>query len=215
MDAYDPGTVFSSIDHGGRYAYGRQPFIAQWNLARLAESLLPLLDDEEEKAVKLANEAVVSFEPRFKRHWLAGMRSKLGLFPEEDEDAALVQSLLDWMLQARADFTNTFRDLSGPASARVSTDAAYLEWHQRWQSRLGRQPQSPGEVEERMQRHNPAFIPRNHKVEEALAAAVKDNDLSVMERLLAVLAAPYDHSRHLPEYSEPSSLESYRTFCGT
>jgi uncharacterized protein YdiU (UPF0061 family) len=215
MDAYDPATVFSSIDHGGRYAYGRQPFIAQWNLARLAESLLPLLDDEEEKAMKLANEAVVSFEPRFKRHWLAGMRSMLGLFSEEDEDAALVQSLLDWMLQARADFTNTFRDLSGPASARVSTDAAYLEWHQRWQSRLGRQPQSPGEVEERMQRHNPAFIPRNHKVEEALAAAVKDNDLSVMERLLAVLAAPYDHSRHLPEYSEPSSLESYRTFCGT
>lgn len=215
MDAYDPATVFSSIDHGGRYAYGRQPFIAQWNLARLAESLLPLLDDDEQKAVKLAKEAVANFEPRFQRHWLAGMRSKLGLFTEESDDAALAQSLLDWMLPAKADFTNTFRGLSGAASAGVSTDTTYLDWHQRWQSRLGRQPQSPREATELMQRHNPAFIPRNHRVEEALAAAVKDNDLSVMERLLALLAAPYDHSRDLPEYSEPSSLESYRTFCGT
>jgi uncharacterized protein YdiU (UPF0061 family) len=215
MDAYDPATVFSSIDQHGRYAYSRQPSIAQWNLARLAESLLPLLDEREEEAVKLATEAVVSFEPRFKRHWLAGMRAKLGLFTEESDDAALVQSLLDWMQRTKADFTNTFRDLSRAESAALSADADYLDWHLRWQSRLARQPQAPHEVIERMQRHNPAFIPRNHKVEEALTAAVKSNDLCVMERLLAVLVRPCDHSRDIPEFSTPSSTACYRTFCGT
>ncbi|OAI56574.1 hypothetical protein AYO49_04050 [Verrucomicrobiaceae bacterium SCGC AG-212-N21] len=215
MDAYDPDTVFSSIDQHGRYAYGRQPFIAQWNLARFAETLLPLLNEAEKEAVAMANNAVVGFEHRFKRHWLTGMRSKLGLFTEESDDAALVQSLLDWMQRTKADFTNTFRSLSGADSEKLSTDAEYLEWHQRWQNRLANQPQSRPEAMEHMQRHNPAFIPRNHKVEEALSAAVSNNDLSVMERLLEVLSAPYDHSQDLPEYSQPTNMESYRTFCGT
>ncbi len=215
MDAYDPATVFSSIDRNGRYAYGRQPHIAQWNLARLAETLLPLLHDDDEKAVEIANASIASFETRFKHHWLAGMRAKLGLFSEENEDTALIHSLLDWMQQTQADFTNTFRDLSGTSSASLAQDPAYLDWHQRWQSRLSRQSQSAREVTEQMQRHNPSIIPRNHKVEEALAAAVEKDDLSVMQQLLAVLAKPYDHSQDHPEYSMPSNSEWYRTFCGT
>jgi uncharacterized protein YdiU (UPF0061 family) len=215
MDAYDPATVFSSIDRNGRYAYGRQPHIAQWNLARLAETLLPLLHDDDEKAVEIANASIEGFETRFKRHWLAGMRAKLGLFTEESDDTPLIQSLLDWMQQTKADFTNTFRALSGSSSATLSQDPAYLDWHQRWQSRLSRQSQSARQVTEQMQHHNPAFIPRNHKVEEALAAAVENDDLSVMRRLQAVLAKPYDHSQDHPDYSMPSNSESYQTFCGT
>ena len=213
MNAYDPTTVFSSIDRNGRYAYGRQPFIAQWNLARLAETLLPLLHDDEDKAIEIANEAVTGFEARFKRHWVAGMRAKLGLFTEEADDAALAQSLLDWMEQTSADFTNTFRDLSR-SSAELSNDQTFRDWHDRWQNRLSRQPQSPEEVTAHMQRHNPAFIPRNHKVEEALAAAATD-DLTVMERLLDVLRSPFDHARELPEYAAPVDMPAYRTFCGT
>ena len=215
MDAYDPATVFSSIDRNGRYAYGNQPHIAQWNLARLAEALLPLLGQDEESSIPLANELIMSFQARFQRHWLAGMRSKLGLFTEESDDAALIEALLDWMQQAKADFTNTFRALSQESSATLSPEPAFQAWHQRWQSRLIRQPQSPSEVIEKMQRHNPAFIPRNHKVEEALTVAVKDDDLSVMERLLAVVTKPYDHTLNHPEFEAPSGATSYRTFCGT
>jgi len=215
MDAFDPATVFSSIDRHGRYAYGRQPHIAQWNLARLAEALLPLLHEDEAKAIELANEAITSFETRFKRHWLIGMRAKLGLFTEEAEDPALIASLLDWMQQTKADFTNTFRALSAASSGTLASHPALSDWRQRWQSRLSRQPQSPQEASHLMQRHNPAFIPRNHKVEEALTAAVHGADLSVMHRLLAVLAKPYDHSQDHPEYSQASDSEAYQTFCGT
>ncbi len=214
MDAYDPATVFSSIDRHGRYAYGQQPFIAQWNLARLAESLLPLLHDDEENAVALANDAITRFGDRFERHWLSGMRAKLGLFTEEDDDASLIQSLLTWMNGAKVDFTNTFRDLSGASPRSLPADPDLREWHQRWQSRVARQPQSAREVTEQMQRHNPAFIPRNHRVEEALAAA-QQGDLRAMERLLEILAAPFDHTRSHPEYSQPSHDPAYRTFCGT
>lgn len=213
MDAYDPATVFSSIDHHGRYAYGRQPFIAQWNLARLAEALLPLLHEDEQRAVDLANAAVESFEQCFKRHWLTGMRAKLGLFNEEEDDGLLIKALLDWMQQSGADFTNTFRDLSRESSASLSTDAAFHDWHQRWQARLARQPQTAQEVSAHMQRHNPAFIPRNHKVEETLAAAA--DDFSVVERLLAALTRPYDHTQYHPDYSQPSDKTGYQTFCGT
>lgn len=218
MDAYDPARVFSSIDRDGRYAYGRQPHIAQWNLARLAESLLSLLHEEEEKAIEIASASVTRFGDVFQRHLLAGMRSKLGLFTEEDDDAALIEALLGWMRQTKADFTNTFRALSGASPATHCPDAEYLEWHQRWQNRLGRQQQSASEVTGRMRQHNPAVIPRNHKVEEALSAAVERGDLSVMERLLDVLGRPYDHTRdHPEEFSLPSRAETgaYRTFCGT
>ena len=215
MDAYDPATVFSSIDRHGRYAYGQQPHIAQWNLARLAETMLPLLHEDEAKAIEIANEAVESFGARFQHHWLAGMRSKLGLFTEENDDPVLIQSLLDWMQRTQADFTNTFRALSAPSSATLSENPAYADWHQHWQSRLHQQTQSAREVAEQMQRHNPAFIPRNHKVEEALAAAVEKDDPTAIHRLLAALAKPYTHSPEHSEYAMPSNSESYRTFCGT
>ncbi|MEZ0274746.1 MAG: YdiU family protein, partial [Roseimicrobium sp.] len=216
MDAYEPSTVFSSIDRDGRYAYGRQPQIAQWNLARLAESLLPLLHQDEQKALEIANESIGHFGERFEHHWLAGMRAKLGLFTEESDDTALIESLLEWMQQTQADFTNTFRALSSSASITHSQDPTFLDWHQRWQSRLSRQSQSASEVMESMQRHNPSIIPRNHKVEEALMAAVKEGDLSVMGRLLAVLATPYDHTQeYAEEFSLPSKSECYQTFCGT
>jgi len=143
------------------------------------------------------------------------MRAKLGLFAAEDNDALLVKALLDWMQQAKADFTNTFAALSRPESAALSSDTSYHDWHERWQERRARQPQTPSFVIAHMQRHNPAYIPRNHKVEEALAAAVDNADLSVMHRLLAVLAKPYDHTQDHPDYLAPSGAEAYRTFCGT
>lgn len=215
MDRYDPATVFSSIDRHGRYAYGRQPPIAQWNLACFAETLLPLLHDDHAKAVEIATEIIAGFEEKFTQQWLAGMRRKLGLVNVEEDDEVLVQALLAWMLQTKADFTNTFRALSESSSVPIADDPAFQEWQQRWRSRLGRQPQTASEVVAVMQRHNPAFIPRNHKVEEALSAAVENDDLSVMNRLLTVVAKPYDYSRPFGEFSQPSVAESYRTFCGT
>ncbi|MGV3662460.1 MAG: protein adenylyltransferase SelO [Prosthecobacter sp.] len=216
MDAFDPATVFSSIDRHGRYAYGNQPEIAQWNLARLAEALLPLLHGDEKQAVELANAAIKGFKTVFERQWLAGMRAKLGLFTEEAADRALIESLLVWMRGQKADFTNTFRQLH-PAETAPQADPAFGAWHGRWQSRLMLQPQSADEVLQRMRAHNPAVIPRNHKVEEALAAAVEHGDLGVMQRLLEVLARPYDHAVDRPEYSTPSGLGpgAYQTFCGT
>jgi uncharacterized protein YdiU (UPF0061 family) len=217
MDAFDPATVFSSIDRHGRYAYGNQPQITQWNLARLAEALLPILHAEEKQAIEAANAAIESFKTRFEGHWLTGMRAKLGLFSEEDGDRALIESLLTWMKEQKADFTNTFRALN-PSAATPQDYAAFTEWHAQWQDRLSRQLQSAEEVQQRMQAHNPAVIPRNHKVEEALEAAVRNQDLSVMQRLLAVLGRPYDFSGSQSEYTEPSSGHApgaYQTFCGT
>lgn len=215
MDAYDPATVFSSIDRYGRYAYGQQPEIAQWNLTRLAEALLPLLHEEEERAVDIANGALDTFGTRFQRHWLTGMRAKLGFFNEEGEDTALIHSLLEQMRQTKADFTNTFRALTDAPENAPFQEPSGREWHQRWQARLSRQPQSVGEVNELMRRRNPVVIPRNHKVEEALAAAVEKDDLGVMQRLLAVLGKPCDSLPEDSEYRLPSGSQSYRTFCGT
>ncbi len=217
MDRYDPATVFSSIDHGGRYAYGNQPSIARWNLARLADAMLPLFDRDVDRAVERATAALDRFPHLFERHWLDGMRAKLGLFTQEDGDKALVDDLLAWMQRRSRDFTNTFRSLTSGRIIEDSTNAdPELEaWHRRLTARRGRQPQSPAEAEDLMRRHNPAFIPRNHIVEEALEAATAD-DYSVMERLLDVLATPYDHGRDLPTFSTPSPDEwPYRTFCGT
>ncbi|MCW0218431.1 MAG: YdiU family protein [Prosthecobacter sp.] len=215
MNAYDPATVFSSIDHQGRYAYDNQAPIAQWNLARLAETLLPLLHPEDKQAIELANTALESFRSHFDQIWLAGMRKKLGLFNEEAADKALVDDLLETMRLHQADFTNTFRALSTPE--RTLPIAALKTWHEQWTVRLTRQPQTAVEVTQRMQANNPAFIPRNHKVEEALTAAVEHQDLNIMKRLLTVLATPYDHSVDLPEYSTPETegAEDYRTYCGT
>jgi uncharacterized protein YdiU (UPF0061 family) len=217
MDTYDPATVFSSIDAGGRYAYGNQPPIAQWNLARLAEAMLPLFDQDLDRAVERATSSINRFPSLFEQHYLDGMRAKLGLFAPEDDDRALVDDLLAWMQRADADFTNTFRRLTSECSDRESgIDPAWGAWHRRLNARRERQPQPATEVRALMRRHNPAFIPRNHKVEEALLAATGNNDYSVMQRLLEVLAAPYDHDRDLPEFSAPGASDPlYRTYCGT
>ncbi len=216
MDAYDPATVFSSIDHAGRYAYGNQPAIAHWNLTRLAEAMLPMFDPDMNRAVERATAALDRFPGLFEQHWLNGMRSKLGLFTRETEDKALADDLLASMQRRSADFTNTFRSLTTPAvDDAASGDPEFDGWYRRWEARRQRQPQPRSEADDLMRRHNPAVIPRNHKVEEALEAAI-GADFSVMERLLDVLATPYDHRRDEPAFSAPGpSDRPYRTFCGT
>jgi uncharacterized protein YdiU (UPF0061 family) len=218
MNAYDPNTVFSSIDHAGRYAYGNQPGIMQWNLARLAETLLPLLDADPEKAVGMAMEVLSEFPVRFEGHWLAGMRQKLGLQTDEAGDVEIIRSLLDWMQKSRADFTNTFRDLSAtePLPGDRYRDPDFQAWYARWQNRLGRDglPEASGYA--LMRTVNPVVIPRNHRVEEALSAAEEHADLSVLHRLLAALSSPYQERTDLAEYQEPPADEcGYQTFCGT
>lgn len=218
MDAYDPATVFSSIDRHGRYAYGNQPTIAQWNLARFAETLLPLIDVEEKRAVELATESLRDFERRYREHWLDGMRRRLGVFGAEADDVSLIESLLEWMQATKADYTNTFADLARelPPECARRGDEKFMRWHARWRDRLARQRES-AEESDRLRRENcPAFIPRNQRVEQALAMA-EQGDLSVMERLLDVLGRPFDHKREAPEYRQPAGEAGvgYRTFCGT
>jgi uncharacterized protein YdiU (UPF0061 family) len=217
MNAYDPATVYSSIDRGGRYAYGNQPAIAQWNLARLAEALLPLFDADEAAAVAFAMEVLNEFPARFERYRLAGMRQKLGLKTEEATDAELARDLLDWMAKTRSDLTNTFRDLSEgkPAGDRYQ-DADFRAWHARWRDRLGREGSSDPEARARMRAANPAVIPRNHRVEEALSAAEDRDDLTPLHDLLAALTSPFDPPPGTEKYREPPADEcGYRTFCGT
>ncbi len=219
MDAYDPNTVFSSIDHFGRYAYGRQPGIAQWNLARFAETLLPLIDQDAQKAEAMANEKISEFPGMFRNYWLDGMRAKLGLSNQEADDGALVMDLLDCMHRHKADFTNTFRDLASafPPEASLYQTPDFKQWFVRWQVRLKRQPDGLEAFRRRMNRYNPAVIARNHRVEEALEAAVEGADFTVMQKLLDVLAQPYQDpppqaGYHLPP---PPSAKPYKTFCGT
>jgi uncharacterized protein YdiU (UPF0061 family) len=219
MDAYHPATVFSSIDHHGRYAYANQPKIAHWNISRLASAMLPLLHTNEEEAVAVANSVLKSFPEIFRMHWLAGLRAKLGLFNEEPGDIELAENLFTLMQEQGVDFTNTFRDLSdkGMMNVELTASAEFLAWHTRWQERLGRQPQNRDEARALMRRHNPAFIPRNHKVEEALAAATFHGNLSELEKLLDVIAQPFAYDRQLPDFSTPPAPDApvYRTFCGT
>ncbi len=218
MNAYDPKTVFSSIDHAGRYAYANQPGIAQWNLARFAESLLPLVDPDQKRAVAAATAVLDEFPARFGAYWLAGMRKKLGLQTDEDGDEELVRALLGWMHKTRADFTNTFLDLSAadaPAGDRYQ-DAEFRAWHSRWRERLARDGQPAESAHALMRSVNPAVIPRNHRVEEALAAAEERDDLEPLHRLLAALDSPYDASTVPADYQAPPADEcGYRTFCGT
>jgi uncharacterized protein YdiU (UPF0061 family) len=218
MDAYDPATVFSSIDETGRYAYGNQPPIAQWNLARLAEAMLPLFDADTDRAVERATEVLNGFPDLFEQHRQQGLRAKLGLFTSDGEDEGLVRDLFAWMQRRAADFTNTFRSLARGRLLDVVTesDPELQAWHGRWQARRERQPQSLAESDALMRRHNPAVVPRNHHVEEALAAATTNHDVSVMERLLEVLATPYDYDRDVGAYGEAGpGGRRYITYCGT
>lgn len=219
MDTYNPETVFSSIDRQGRYAYGNQPKMGLWNLARFAETLVPLLDDDEEKAIEIAQGQISQYMDLFEKHWLEGMRAKLGLFNEEEQDRELADELLNIMQKYRADYTDTFRSLTigklenSPLHGKEEFDG----WLQKWEQRRGRQEQSIEESTELMKNSNPSVIPRNHLVEEALNAAVNDGDLSVMERLLSALEDPFDYSAAEEKFCSlpPSSNRPYRTFCGT
>jgi serine/tyrosine/threonine adenylyltransferase len=223
MDAFDPATVFSSIDHGGRYAYGNQPLIAQWNLARLAEALLPLIDEDSDAAVAAATEALQSFSERFDGHWRAGMRAKLGLLEAGDTTDALIDDLLTLLHEQAVDHTSGFRALSawlrGDAARAqaLSTEPATFEaWATRWREQLVHEASDAHEVAAAMDRVNPVYVPRNHKVEEALAAATA-GDLEPFERLVDVLARPFDERPGLESYAAPAAPDGgvYRTFCGT
>ncbi len=203
MDRYDPATVFSSIDANGRYAFGNQPPIAQWNLARLAESLLPLLDDVEARAIEIATEVLNRFEGDFSEHLLAGMALKVGISAPGVGDSTLISELLELMQELKLDYTNTFAALT-----RGEKGGLPEEWLSRWKAR---QPDSA-----LMQKSNPLVIPRNHLVEEALSKAT-EGDLAPFNELLAAVQKPFDSKELPPRYLEPAPLgnEPYRTFCGT
>ncbi|MDI5921327.1 YdiU family protein [Halomonas sp. LR5S13] len=223
MEAYDPAMVFSSIDEGGRYAYRNQPWIAQWNLARLAETLIPLIDDDQERAVERATAVIKAFEGQYEAEWLAVMREKLGLVKEEEGDRALVEALLEAMQTGRADFTLAFRRLG---EAVEEDDPALLElfevrkgieaWLPRWRERLAREDVGMAEVAGRIRAVNPLYIPRNHRVEEALAAAA-EGDFAPFETLREVLADPFTEQPGREDYTRPAppSEAVFRTFCGT
>ena len=221
MDTYNPETVFSSIDHGGRYAYVNQPRIAHWNLARFGETLLPLLADDTDAALATANESLSAFQKRYAEALIGGMRRKLGLLSEEDGDGALAQDLLTAMADGQADFTLTFRRLDPESDSEVrplfANPDAYDAWAARWRERLAREPQDTAARRAAMRLTNPAYIPRNHRVEAALAAAVEREDFGPFEELLKVLARPYDDRAEFAAYAEPPPADQrvYRTFCGT
>jgi uncharacterized protein YdiU (UPF0061 family) len=225
MDKYDPSTVFSSIDLGGRYSYTNQPGIAQWNLARLAETLLPLIDADPNKAVELATEVVEDFTEIFETQFLVKMRRKIGLVSAEDGDADLISRLLAAMQKAQADFTLTFSGISRAAASasEVATLRELFEdrteidtWLSDWQLRLLRDQQTAAERAETLRLANPEFIPRNHRVEAALQAATA-GDLQPFHQLLAVLQRPYERHPEFAEYGlpPPPSEAAYKTFCGT
>ena len=214
MDAYHPGTVFSSIDRHGRYAYGNQPAIARWNLARFAETLLPLIHADEGTAIAAATEALQQFPELYERHWLALMRERLGLRSEQPSDLALVQSLLDWMQEHERDFTLTMRTLH-----RLHDGGdAFAAWRARWEARLRDEPASTEEERVcRMRAASPAVIPRNWAVEEALEAAEERDDLAPMHALLDALSHPFAEAGARSRFAQPPppSFCGYRTFCGT
>ena len=221
VDVYHPDTVFSSIDHGGRYAYAQQPTIAQWNLARLAESLLPLVQGEQEQAIEKLVAILSTFPERYARHHLAGARSKLGLTTTEEADAPLFADLLQAMQEAEADFTATFVSLAAQAEAQpgslVSPLApAFAPWLARWRARLAREPIEPGEAARQMRTANPVIIPRNLRVEEALTAA-EAGDLAPTLRLLEVISSPFSETPANEAYrtGAPAGSPAYCTFCGT
>ena len=222
MDRYNPATVFSSIDHGGRYAYGNQPGIAQWNLARLAEAMLPLFAATTDEAIPLATEVLQSFTERFHTHWAAGMCGKLGLI-ELPTDGTLIDDLLGLLQLQAVDYTMFFRSLSNvvrgqsdQARALFADPTAFDEWADRWTAARANDTRANEDVAASMDSVNPIYIPRNHLVEAALAAAT-NGDLGPFEHLVDVLAQPFDERSGLQAYASPAPAEGvpYRTFCGT
>ncbi|MCG6860466.1 MAG: YdiU family protein [Chromatiaceae bacterium] len=223
MDSYHPGTVYSSIDHGGRYAYGNQPRIAQWNLSRLAQSLLPLIDEDQDKAIEQAQAAIDAFPELFERAFLDRFRAKLGLLESHPDDADLIRALLQAMAETGADFTNGFRALCDPADdtddqirSELGESTAVDDWLRSWRARLARETVEPAAQAAQMRGENPAIIPRNHRVEAALAAAV-DGDLDPLEDLLQVLSSPWENRPDSFPYRFPPKPHEIvqKTFCGT
>jgi len=223
MDRYAASTVFSSIDQNGRYAYANQPEILTWNLARLAETLIPHVDTKKERAIELLTEMIECIQPLYESYWLAGMRAKIGLTTEDILDQELITDLLKLMEAGHADFTLTFRRLS--QALRGDSDAvrnlfkepdAFDPWAERWQKRLKQEEVVAETAAEAMDRVNPIYIPRNHKVEEALAAAV-NQDMTPFSKLLEVVSHPFEEIAGNEAYAEPApaSNRPYHTFCGT
>jgi serine/tyrosine/threonine adenylyltransferase len=223
MDTFAAATVYSSIDSGGRYAYANQPRIAQWNLARLIETLLPLISDTEETAQAQAQELIDGFAGQFNAAFADVMRRKLGLATEEADDLALAQDLLQRMETGRADFTLTFRALAGAATngeaarQRFDDPTQFDAWAESWRARLAREHATPVEIARRINAANPAVIPRNHLIEEVIAAAVSERDLRPFEAMHAALSRPFDDRPAGDRYSEPPRPEEVvqATFCGT
>jgi uncharacterized protein YdiU (UPF0061 family) len=193
--------------------------MAGWNLARFAESLLPLLHEEQEKAIELAQEAIGEFNNLYHIHWFAGMRAKLGIFNEEEQDESLIEDLLNMMHKYKADYTNTFSALTFNRldDSDLFRSTEFAEWKEKWLTRLAKQDESKSDYQQLMQSSNPAVIPRNHRVEEALEAAVNNGDFSVMNRLLEVLSNPYAHSQKQTDFCTVpvDSSQPYKTYCGT
>lgn len=216
MDRYHPETVFSSIDRQGRYAYSNQPPIAQWNLARFAETLIPLIDQNTDKSIELASKSINDFSGQFQTAWLKGMRQKLGLFNEEASDILLINELLVLMQKNKADYTLTFRHLSSDAILKdaIFKDASFKVWYKNWLHCIQKQQEGEETSKLKMLKHNPAVIPRNYLVEKALSLAVTDQDYKFLNDFIAALLRPYEESQ---VFSEPPIEEDkfYKTFCGT
>lgn len=229
LDGYDPATVFSSIDRHGRYSYSNQPHAARWNLARLAEALLPLIDPDPQRAIDRANAALEEFPRRFDAAWLEGMRRKLGLTTARAEDAVLVREWLDALHRGRVDYTLAFRDIAALADAeaaprerlraRFADPADFDAWTNAWEARIAHEPPlPPGARAAAMRRVNPAIIPRNHQIERAIGAAIDDGDFAPFTALSIVLGRPYDEAGpRTAGYARPPAPEERvtRTFCGT
>ena len=218
MDAYDPETVFSSIDHNGRYAYFNQPGITKWNLARFAETLLPLIDKNKDKAIKIVTEIINNFGEIYKKNWLEMMRKKLGLIEKKNNDEKLINDLLSLLHEQKADYTNAFCSLMNEdvQNDKIFNNKEFIDWHQKWKERLAKNNNSTEESLKLMRSVNPIVIPRNHKVEEVLEAANKD-DLNPFHDFLKVLEKPYENQIKNNNYQSPAppSEKKYQTFCGT
>ena len=216
MNHYDPKTVFSSIDTFGRYSFSNQPPITKWNLARFAECLIPLIDKNEDTAIKIATEIIDNFQNIYEIKWLNMMRDKLGLFGEDKNDLELINNLLNWMKTNQADYTNTFCYLMNIGSIKneIYKDKNFINWIKNWEKRILINGSSKENSLELMKKNNPIVIPRNHKVEEALAAANNDN-LKPMNDLLSILNKPYSAQSNIESFQSPSNDQNYQTFCGT
>jgi len=217
MDEYDPATVFSYIDRRGRYAYGNQPHILQWNLARFAETLLPLINADTGRAIERATAIVNGIPARFAQYWLDGFRRKLGLATAAPDDESLLQELLEAMQGSQADFTNTFRELAAVAEGQAPPSAGLRAWTERWRARAESEGRTGSALASALRAANPAYIPRNHRVEAALSAAVQRGDFEPFHRLRRVLATPYDDQPGAEEFAAPPAAHERvrNTFCGT